>query len=321
MAKSDIEIAHQLFDVEKNALELTADILDKSFSQAVDIFFKTKGRVVISGMGKSGIIGQKIAATFSSTGTPAIFLHPAEAVHGDLGMIRKGDSVLALSNSGETREVLAIIPYIKSIKAPLVSISGNTESTLALQSDTAILYKIQKEGCPLNLAPMASTTVSLAIGDALAAALMERRQFTPRDFSVYHPHGSLGKMLTPVKEVMVQENLPIVDREVKMADILEIMVSSNQGAVLVRGSKGHLRGIISDGDLKRILRELGPRLWDYNAADIMSDNPKYIFGDALLEEAIEFMQSKKISILPVVDSHKKIAGLVQLHDLLNYRPH
>ncbi len=320
MADQKIAIAKEVFSVQAKALELTAELLDHNFSEAVDLFYKTKGRVVLTGMGKSGIIAQKIAATLSSTGTPSVFLHPAEAVHGDLGMIRKGDSVLALSNSGETREILAIVPFIKQGKNPLVSITGNAASSLAQEAEISLLFRIQKEGCPLNLAPMASTTATLALGDALAAALMEKRKFTPRDFSQYHPHGSLGRMLTSVAEVMYKEEAPTVKRETPMPEILDLMVTHNRGAVLVAGSRGHLRGLISDGDLKRILRKFGPQAWDQKAVDIMNETPRYIYDTILIAEAIEFMQANKISVLPVLKSDKKIAGLVQLHELLNYKP-
>lgn len=310
----------KLLQIEAQALQATAEVLNEDFDQAVEMIYKSKGRVVITGMGKSGIIGQKIAATLASTGTPAIFLHPGEALHGDLGMVQKGDVVLALSNSGETREILAIIPSLRLIGTKLISITGQRESNLIKQADLALEFVMEKEGCPLDLAPMASTTATLALGDALAAALMQKRNFTPRDFSVFHPHGSLGKMLTPISKVMHSDNLPIVRRETPLAEVIDIMVSTNRGGVIVAGSKGHLRGFISDGDLKRHLRKYGPDIFDHHAEDLMIVEPKYIEQDELLEEAIIFMNQNKIGVLPVCAAHKKIVGIVQLHDLMNYHP-
>lgn len=321
MAGNDfIKLARDLLSIESRALEMTAKNLGPNFSKAILVLDQTAGRVVVTGMGKSGIIAQKIAATFSSTGTPSIFMHPAEALHGDLGMIRKRDCVIALSNSGETREILSIIPSLRILKTKLISITGNIDSTLARESHVPLVFSIQKEGCPLDLAPMASTTASLALGDGLAACLMAKKKITPEQFSIYHPHGNLGKMLTPVGEIMHRENMPVVSRETSLVDIIDKMVSNNRGAVLVTGSKGHLRGIISDGDLKRHLRKFGANIFNYKALDLMVKNPKYLNEKVLLEEALHFMNEHKITVAPVLHPNKRVAGLIQLHDLLAYKP-
>ncbi|MCJ8347782.1 KpsF/GutQ family sugar-phosphate isomerase, partial [bacterium] len=249
-----IEIAKDLVRVEIEALKgLGTTLESKAFSDAINLILECEGRLVVTGMGKSGIIGNKIAATLSSTGTPTICLHPAEALHGDLGVVRSGDVVLALSNSGETEEIISLLPSIKLFGNKLISITSNIDSTLAKESDAPIVYKIDKEGCPLNLAPMASTTVSLVLGDALSAVLMKKKNFQARDFARFHPKGSLGrKLLTRVKDLMCTD-LPCLSSNKTMKDAIELMISSNMGAVLVQDEK--LLGIISDGDVKRVLQE------------------------------------------------------------------
>ncbi|MCO4783362.1 MAG: KpsF/GutQ family sugar-phosphate isomerase [Candidatus Cloacimonetes bacterium] len=307
--------AKELVSVEIEALKGLGSTLDsQAFLDAVEIIYQCKERLVITGMGKSGIIGNKIAATLSSTGTPAIVLHPAEALHGDLGVVREGDVVLALSNSGETEEIISLLPSIKLFGNKLISITSNVDSTLARESDAPIVYHIDKEGCPLNLAPMASTTVSLVIGDALSAVLMKRKNFQARDFAKFHPKGSLGrKLLTRVKDLMCTD-LPFVDSTKTMKEALELMISTNMGAVLVHDDK--LLGIISDGDVKRVINE-GGAFMEMSVLDAMTKTPITVGPEQMAEEALRIMEnrSKLITILPVVDQ-QKVIGMIRLHDIL-----
>jgi arabinose-5-phosphate isomerase len=274
--------------------------------------------VVLTGIGKSGIIAKKISATLASTGTPSFFLHPTEALHGDLGMLTKKDVVIAISNSGETEELIRLIPQIRLIPAKIISIVGNPNSTLYKEADASILFYVNEEGGYLNLAPMASTTVSLALGDAIASVLMEKRKFKKEDFVRFHPAGSLGrKLMLKVKDIMHRDNLPIVRRETPLMDVIKEMITANLGAVLVRGRKGHLRGIITDGDFKRILDTHKEKIFELKAVDVMTPKPIYIYEDMLAEEALKMMQKKReITVLPVVDKNKKIIGLLRMHDVI-----
>ncbi|PCJ21461.1 MAG: hypothetical protein COB02_02390 [Candidatus Cloacimonadota bacterium] len=310
-----IKIAKELVEVEIEALKgLESTLESKAFSDAVDLIFQCKERLVITGMGKSGIIGNKIAATLSSTGTPTICLHPAEALHGDLGVVREGDVVLALSNSGETEEIISLLPSIKLFGNKLISITSNIDSTLSKESDAPIVYKIDKEGCPLNLAPMASTTVSLVLGDALSAVLMKRKNFQARDFARFHPKGSLGRrLLTRVKDLMCSD-LPCLTSDKTMKDAIELMISTNMGAVLIQDDD--LLGIISDGDVKRVLNE-NSSFMEISVLDAMTKTPITVKPDQMAEEALRIMEdrSKLITILPVVED-KKVVGMIRLHDIL-----
>ncbi len=288
----------------------------------------TAQHITITGMGKSGFIAKKVTSTLTSTGTPSTFLHPADALHGDIGHLGENEIVLAYSNSGETREIVALLPHIKSLGGQLVAISGSAGSTLVKESDNSIVYQIDKEGCPLDLAPMASTTISLAIGDSIAAALIELKGFKKTDFGRFHPSGSLGKkLLTKVKDVL----LPIEEICVSKADtfhsIITKMVTTNLGAVIVLGSKGHLRGIITDGDIKRHLdmsnqdkkNEPFEKLWNKKAKDIMAQNPHFTVTSVLIEEALAIMHAKKTYVLPVLDKQKKPVGIIRMHDLINFK--
>ena len=295
-------------------------------------------RIVVTGMGKSGLIARKVAATLTSTGTPAVFLHPADALHGDIGHIGKCEMILAYSNSGETREIIELLPHIRLLGGKLIAISGNSSSTVVKEADTSIIYEIKKEGCPLELAPMASTTISLAIGDAIAAALIHIKKFKAEDFSRFHPSGSLGKkLLTKVKDISSASSLVssgeagqldiLVTRDTSFHDIVKKMVTTNLGAVMVVGSKGHLRGIITDGDIKRHLdshHEPNQHssldiLWKKNASEIMTPDPAYAREDALIEQALKIMHEKKTYILPVLKKDKKPVGVVRMHDLLGFQ--
>ncbi len=310
-----IEIGKKIIKEERKALKGTEEAINEEFSKAVKLILDIKGKVVVTGMGKSGLIGQKIAATLASTGTPSFFLHPAEAIHGDLGMISKEDAVLAISNSGETPELLAIIPTIKRWGNPVIAITNNPKSTLAKQSDIHLFLNVKKEACPLNLAPTSTSTATLALGDALAVALLELRGFTEEDFAQLHPGGSLGKKLMRVSEIMhTGDELPIVHPDTPLRETVLIMSEKGFGAALVVDKEGKLTGIITDGDLRRFL-ESGGSIDRCLTERAMTKNPKYITKDILVVEALEIMERYNITVLPVVEDGKPI-GLVHLHDIL-----
>ncbi len=294
-----------------------ADRLDEQFHHAMTVILDCKGRVVVTGMGKSGHIARKIAATLASTGTPAFFLHPGEASHGDLGMITHEDVVIALSNSGESAEITTILPQIKRRGAKLIGMSGNPASTLARESDAHLNAAVDKEACPHNLAPTASTTAALALGDALAVALLDARGFTPEDFARTHPGGSLGRrLLVHVRDVMHSgEKLPVVDEKASLKDALLEMTRKGLGMTAIVDFSGRLVGVFTDGDLRRTLE----RSVDVHAADIaelMTRKPKSIGPDQLAVEAVERMQELKINGLLVVDADRKLVGALNMHDLL-----
>ncbi|TKX32192.1 KpsF/GutQ family sugar-phosphate isomerase [Campylobacter aviculae] len=307
-----IEIAKEVFKIEAESISNLASHLDENFNQAVELIFHTKGRCIVSGMGKSGHIGAKIAATLASTGTPSFFIHPGEALHGDLGMMTPEDVLIAISNSGETEELLKIIPVIKRRKITLIAMTGNLNSTLAKQADICLDISVKKEACPLKLAPMSSTTATLVMGDALAAALMKIRNFKPDDFALFHPGGSLGrKLLTKVKDLMVSKNLPIVHPQTEFNDLVDIMTSGKLGlCVVIENEK--LIGIITDGDLRRALKANDKPRFDFKAEEIMSNDPKVIDADAMASEAEELMLKHKIKEI-VVGKDGKVVGIIQLY--------
>ncbi|TBR79641.1 KpsF/GutQ family sugar-phosphate isomerase [Campylobacter novaezeelandiae] len=309
---NSIEIAKEVFKTEAEAIGHLSKNLDDNFTKAIDLILNTKGRCVVSGMGKSGHIGAKIAATLASTGTPSFFIHPGEALHGDLGMLTCDDVLIAISNSGETEELLKIVPVIKRRKIPLIVMSGNLKSTLAKQGDICLNISITKEACPLNLAPMSSTTATLVMGDALAAALMKARNFKPDDFALFHPGGSLGrKLLTKVKDLMVSENLPIVHPETEFNDLVNVMTSGKLGLCIVLEDE-KLVGIITDGDLRRALKASDKPRFDFRAKEIMSTNPKLVDADAMASEAEEIMLKYKIKEI-IVGKKEKVVGIIQLY--------
>jgi arabinose-5-phosphate isomerase len=244
-------------------------------------------------------------------------MHPAEALHGDLGLIERNDIVIAVSNSGETAEIISLIPHLKLMKSRIIGVTANPESTLARESNIVLTYHIKREGCPLNLAPMASTTTILALGDALAAALMKAKNIKEEEFYQYHPNGRLGIILLGVGDLMTRDNLPVIKREASIRDVLKMMVSTNFGAVFIEGSKGHLRGIISDGDLKRLI-EKDENFMLKKAGDVMKTDPKYIFENALAREALIIMENSRITVLPVLSGNKKIVGLIHIHDIIKH---
>ncbi|WP_412175528.1 KpsF/GutQ family sugar-phosphate isomerase [Campylobacter sp. CNRCH_2016_0050h] len=311
-----IKIAKEVFEIESKTILDLCDNLDEDFNKAVELILSIKGRCVISGMGKSGHIGAKIAATLASTGTPSFFMHPGEALHGDLGMLTSEDVLLAISNSGETEEVLKLIPAIKKRKIPLIVMTGNQNSTLAKQVDIFINIAVKKEACPLQLAPTSSTTATLAMGDAIAVALMRARNFRPDDFALFHPGGSLGrKLLTRVGDLMVSNNLPIVNPESEFNELVDVMTSGKLGLCIVLENE-KLVGIITDGDLRRALRANGKPRFDFKAKEIMSEKPKTIEASAMASEAEELMLKHKIKEI-VVTQDEKIVGIIQLYAIGN----
>jgi arabinose-5-phosphate isomerase len=317
--KMILDEARRVIRTEADALLAMAERIDESFRLAVEMILQSHGRVVVSGMGKSGLIGQKIASTMASTGTPALFLHPAEGIHGDLGMIMKGDVVIAISNSGETEELLRILPVIKRIGAGLVGMSGKPSSTLARCSDVFLDVSIKEEACPLGLAPTASTTAALAMGDALAVALLVERGFRAEDFAVFHPGGALGKKLfLRVEDLMhTGDSIPLVTEETSMKDALFLISSKRMGVTGVVGSEGELKGVITDGDLRRAL-EKGTDLFSKTAAEIMKLNPLRIRSNQLAAAALQVMEQYSITSLFVFvdDDSKTPCGIVHLHDIL-----
>ncbi|HEA6928448.1 TPA: KpsF/GutQ family sugar-phosphate isomerase [Campylobacter lari] len=311
-----IEIAKEVFEIESKMILDLCDNLDEDFNKAIELILFIKGRCVVSGMGKSGHIGAKIAATLASTGTPSFFMHPGEALHGDLGMITSEDVLLAISNSGETEEVLKLIPVIKKRKIPLIVMVGNPNSTLAKQADIFINIAVKKEACPLQLAPTSSTTATLAMGDAIAVALMRARKFRPDDFALFHPGGSLGrKLLTRVGDLMVSNNLPIVSPESEFNELVDVMTSGKLGLCIVLENE-KLVGIITDGDLRRALRTNDKPRFDFKAKEIMSESPKTIEANAMASEAEELMLKHKIKEI-VVTQDEKIVGIIQLYAIGN----
>ncbi|WP_142933568.1 KpsF/GutQ family sugar-phosphate isomerase [Balnearium lithotrophicum] len=303
---------------EARALQKLAELLDENFERAVQIIYRTQGRVILTGVGKSGLICKKIAATLSSTGTPAFFLHPTDAAHGDLGMVRGEDTVIAVSNSGETAELLSIVPIIKSFGIPVIAITSNPKSTLSRISDVTINLHVEREACPLNLAPTTSTTLTLALGDAIAGALMKLKGFTPEEFKRYHPGGKLGIRLSKIGEIMRRgEEIPKVYPETPVKKVIFEVSAKKLGATLVLDRRENLVGIITDGDLRRAF-EKGYNL-DSKAQEIMTRNPKVIREDVFAEEALKIMEKNKITVLPVLNRQNKVVGIIHLHDILGKR--
>ncbi len=308
-----LDTARRVLRIEAQAIQDVFARLDDTFEKAVDILFACKGRVVVTGMGKSGLIGRKISATLSSTGTPSFFLHPADALHGDLGMLARGDAILAVSYGGETEEIIHLLEALKRLEAPLVTLTGKTQSTLAKASDVALDVSVREEACSLNLAPTASTTVAMAVGDALAVSLLERRGFQPQDFADLHPAGRLGRKLLRVEHTMHSgDALPRVATDTPMHDVIHEMSSKGLGMTTVLEPDGRLAGIVTDGDLRRHMR---PDLMTALVDDVMTKNPKTIRGDLLASEALEILNSSKITALIVTEAGKPV-GIVHLHDIL-----
>jgi arabinose-5-phosphate isomerase len=310
------ETARRVLETEAEAIRELIPRLDESFDRAVETLLSCAGRVVATGMGKSGIIAQKISATLASTGTPSLFLHPAEAIHGDLGRIVKGDVLLAVSNSGDTDEILALVPWLKRLGSPVVALTGNPRSPLAQAADVHLDVSIRVEACPLGLAPTASTTAALAMGDALSMALLERRGFTVEDFAVLHPGGRLGKKLLRVEDLMhVGDEIPRVGPDTPMKDVLFEMTRKRLGLTTVTAEDGTLLGMISDGDLRRQMERHGYALLDRKAAECMTRNPVLVGRRELATTALDAMESRKITSLLVTDARGRVEGVLHLHDL------
>ena len=323
VATMSLKIARRVLQTELEALEGLLKRLDQTFEEAVELVFAAPGRVVVTGMGKSGLIGQKIAATFASTGTPSFFLHPAEAAHGDLGMVVRGDLLLALSYGGETEEINQLLPAAKRLGIPVIALTGNGKSTLAQAADAVLDIRVEREACSLNLAPTASTTAMLAMGDALAIALLERHGFKEEDFALLHPGGRLGKKLQKVEDLMhTGDQLPCVSPGTKMPDVIYEMSRKGMGLTTVvedshpAGSgAGRLVGVITDGDLRRLMQKRKKGILELTAADCMTKNPTTVSGDELAGAALRLMEERKITSILVVDSQRRLQGVIHVHDL------
>lgn len=312
-----IEQAKETLQIEAQAILSLIDKIDESFVRAIEVLYDCEGRIIVTGMGKSGIIGKKIASTLASTGSPALFLHPAEAAHGDLGMVMRKDVIIALSNSGETKELIELIPSIKRMGATIISLTSNPSSTLAKHSDIVINIFVEKEACPLGLAPTASTTATLAMGDALSVSLLKKRGFKEQDFASLHPGGSLGRrLLLTVEDIMhTGDQIPTVLPETPMRYALFEITSKQLGITLVVNNEEQLLGIITDGDLRRLI-ERQQNIWDIEAKDVMSKNSKTIKSSCLAATAVAIMQQYSITSLPVIDEKNHVQGIIHLHDLL-----
>ena len=318
-----IESALRVLDIEAKAIVNLKKSINKEFVLAVNEIIKVKGRLIVIAVGKSGHIGRKIAATLSSTGTPSIFVHPTEALHGDLGMITKNDIVLAISNSGESDELSTLLTVVKKSKIRIIGLTGNQKSTLAKLSDILLLAKVEKEADPNNLAPTSSTTATLALGDALAVSLLEKRSFTALDFAKLHPGGNIGRSLLQVKDIMHMGNdNPVVDKNTTLKDALITITLKGLGVVSIVDSNMKLQGILTDGDIRRLLlnsRELNS-LFNMKVGDIMSGDPLTIFSDTLCVDAVHLMEDNRkkrfVSVLPVIDRKGKPVGMIHMHDLI-----
>ncbi|MCH7494636.1 MAG: KpsF/GutQ family sugar-phosphate isomerase [Candidatus Marinimicrobia bacterium] len=315
--ETTIEKAKEVIRVEADAISTLSERIDKTFVDAVEMLFHCKGRVIVTGVGKSGLVARKIAATLASTGTSAFFIHAAEGLHGDLGVVREEDVILIVSKSGDTFELNALVPQLKNIGVKMITISGNIDSPLANASNIVLDASVKEEACPHDLAPTASSTAALVFGDALAVALLERRGFTMEDFASIHPGGNLGKkLLTRVKDLMYTgEQIPIVKEDSPFSDVILEMNHKRFGAVCVVNDEGVLEGIITEGDLRRGL-EKGDEILKTKAADAMSVNPKVVEPEALAVDALALLEEHNILQVIAVDSEKRPAGMIHLHDLL-----
>jgi len=317
MSINILKRARQVLDIEAKAINSLKKNINQDFQKATQLILRSKGRVVVTGMGKAGIIGQKLSATLSSTGTPSLFLHSAEAIHGDLGRVIKDDVVVILSNSGETDEIKKLLPILKKIGAKIIAITGKTKSLLARYSDVSLNVGVEKEACPLGLAPTASTTAMLAMSDALSVCLLELKGFKEKDFAFYHPGGALGKrLILKVEDIMrtAQAN-PIVGEERKVSEVLLKITQARAGSAIVVDKTGRLKGIFTDGDLRRHL-EIDKDLPKRKIKEVMTKNPAVVGKEMLAAEAMRILQEKKIDELPVVDKNKRPIGLLDVQDLL-----
>ncbi len=316
--KSINDLAKDVLKIEADSILKLIDRIGDNFDKAIELLYSCKGRVIITGMGKSGLIGKKIAATLSSTGTPSYFLHPAESTHGDSGIITRDDVIIAISNSGETQELLNLLPLIKRFGVPMIGMTGNMNSTLAKASDVVLDIAVEREACPLNKAPTASTTATLAMGDALAVCLLEKRGFSEEDFLIFHPSGALGKgFLYHVKDLMLSdpEKLPIVHENDTFTSVIETISKFKLGMAMIVDNSGKLAGVLTDGDIRRTLIKY-PDTVSLLIKDVMTVNPKRISGDEYAASALHLMEKYSITALAVVDSSDKPIGVIHIHDIL-----
>lgn len=314
---SSIERGRKVIRIEAAAVKNLEDRINGSFARAVDLIYHSPGRVIVTGIGKSGIVGRKIVATMNSTGTAAVFLHPSDAVHGDLGMVRKDDVIICISKSGDTEEIRQLLPMFRRLGAKIISMVGNTSSHLARNSDVVLDVSVEEEACPHDLAPTASTTATLAMGDALAIALLHKRNFTKEDFAMFHPGGNLGKrLLLKVEEIMVTgDDVPIVHEGVPLSEAIYVMTKKRLGATCVINKDGILSGIITDGDLRRLLQRTSD-ISQVTAERAMTRNPKTIRKEILAAVALEEMEKYSITQLIVVDAEHRPIGMLHLHELV-----
>jgi arabinose-5-phosphate isomerase len=313
-----LEIAKRVLKTEAEAIYALIEKLGSNFEKAVGIIYESKGRVVVTGMGKSGLVGKKIAATLASTGTPAFFLHPAEAGHGDLGMVTSDDVIITISNSGETEEIVGLIPFLKRFNLRLISITGNPESTLSREADATLDVSVKEEACPLGIVPTASTTATLAMGDALAVALLMKRGLKEEDFALFHPGGSIGKkLLIKVDDLMHRgDAIPQVFLGTPMSKAVVEMSSKRLGHTLVMDNNGKVAGIVTDGDLRRGIEKWGGKLFELTAEEVMTRNPKTVSEEELAAKALSIMESYSITTLVVPDGDGRAIGIIHLHDIL-----
>ena len=311
------DLAKEVLDIEANSILKLKDGINENFDKAIDVLYACKGRVIVTGMGKSGLIGKKIAATLSSTGTPSYFLHPAESTHGDSGIITRDDVIIAISNSGETKELLNLLPLIKRFGVPMISLTGGLNSTLSRTSEVFLDISVEKEACPLNKAPTASTTATLAMGDALAVCLLEKRGFSEEDFLVFHPSGALGKgFLYSVSELMIKgDKLPLALEDDKFTDVIELISQKKLGLAIITDKNGSMTGVLTDGDIRRSLIKY-PNVKDLKVKDAMTVNPKTISPNELAAKALHLMEKYSITALAIADENKKPVGVLHIHDLL-----
>jgi len=315
--KNIIDLAKEVLEIEAHSILRLKNSINENFDRAIEILYACKGRVIVTGMGKSGLIGKKIAATLSSTGTPSYFLHPAESTHGDSGVITRDDVIIAISNSGETQELLNLLPLIKRFGVPMIALTGGLNSTLAKTSEVFLDISVEKEACPLNKAPTASTTATLAMGDALAVCLLEKRGFTEEDFLIFHPGGALGKgILYKVSELMLKDNrLPLADENELFTSVIELISEKKLGLAIITDQNGLMTGVLTDGDIRRTLIK-HHEIKDLKVKDVMTVNPKTILPNELAAKALHLMEKYSITALTITDENKKPVGVLHIHDLL-----
>lgn len=313
-----LEIARKVLRTEADAVASLIEKLDSNFERAIELLYESSGRVIVTGMGKSGIVGKKIAATLASTGTPAFFMHPAEACHGDLGMVTANDIIIAISNSGETDELVSLIPFLKRFNVKLISVTGNMQSTLSRSADVPLDTSVEEEACPLGIVPTASTTAAMAVGDAIAIVLLIKRGFKEEDFALFHPRGSLGKKLfIKVSDLMHSgASLPLTSPDVSMAAAVMEISSKRLGITIIADAGNKILGIVTDGDLRRGIERWGKNFFDMTAEEVMTRNPRTVSAEELAAKALSIMERYSITSLVVPDESGRALGVIHLHDIL-----